>query len=356
MVEISTISLIELNRLIGTLHGWELHADRREWRASVLTALLSALDMRAGVFGLTWDEEPLVWAYRREEKGGYEIGHGALPTDFRQARAGSRWHWPELLDGGCPPFGEFIDTGHDCQERRWDEFQGPCVYREHEGGEVSWMGLFEPVERPEVFAGQSLPLLRILFPAFAGSTDSCRKMTGNSVRMSRLVNAFQEPAILIKLDGSAAFRNRALDVLIHNEPESDEVERRFQELQEEFLADPQHAAAEGADRSFELSRGEYRIQAEFLADERTAPRSWVLIRVEASAPVLPDAPELARRFKLTPREIEVTLLLARGFSTKAVARDLEITWHTARRHVENTLKKLEVSSRAKVMDRILTRG
>jgi DNA-binding NarL/FixJ family response regulator len=49
---------------------------------------------------------------------------------------------------------------------------------------------------------------------------------------------------------------------------------------------------------------------------------------------------------LTPREREVVALLARGFDNHAIARRLHLSTHTARTHVGNILRKLEVHSRA----------
>jgi DNA-binding NarL/FixJ family response regulator len=49
---------------------------------------------------------------------------------------------------------------------------------------------------------------------------------------------------------------------------------------------------------------------------------------------------------LTPREREVLALLARGLDNHAIARRLHLSSHTARTHVGNILRKLEVHSRA----------
>jgi DNA-binding NarL/FixJ family response regulator len=49
---------------------------------------------------------------------------------------------------------------------------------------------------------------------------------------------------------------------------------------------------------------------------------------------------------LTPREREVLTLLARGLDNHAIARHLHLSTHTARTHVGNILRKLEVHSRA----------
>jgi DNA-binding NarL/FixJ family response regulator len=55
---------------------------------------------------------------------------------------------------------------------------------------------------------------------------------------------------------------------------------------------------------------------------------------------------LERRYGLTPRELEVAKLLARGKSNAAIAGELRISAHTARHHTQRILTKLEVHSRA----------
>ncbi|HEX6965176.1 MAG TPA: helix-turn-helix transcriptional regulator [Gemmatimonadaceae bacterium] len=65
-----------------------------------------------------------------------------------------------------------------------------------------------------------------------------------------------------------------------------------------------------------------------------------------------DAEPRNRRKRLTTREMEVVRLLARGLSNAEVARRLEISTHTARRHTERVLFKLGVHSRAQVAARM----
>jgi len=49
--------------------------------------------------------------------------------------------------------------------------------------------------------------------------------------------------------------------------------------------------------------------------------------------------------KLTPREREILGCLARGESNKAIARELDVAESTVKIHVQNILKKLNLSSR-----------
>jgi DNA-binding CsgD family transcriptional regulator len=57
-------------------------------------------------------------------------------------------------------------------------------------------------------------------------------------------------------------------------------------------------------------------------------------------------PIIERPAGLTEREVEVIGLLARGMQTKQIARALDISAKTADRHIQNTYRKIGVSSRA----------
>lgn len=58
------------------------------------------------------------------------------------------------------------------------------------------------------------------------------------------------------------------------------------------------------------------------------------------------APQIARPAGLTDREVEILGLVARGLQTKQIARKLDISPKTADRHIQNTYRKIGVSSRA----------
>ncbi|MEZ4529931.1 MAG: AAA family ATPase [Thermomicrobiales bacterium] len=67
-------------------------------------------------------------------------------------------------------------------------------------------------------------------------------------------------------------------------------------------------------------------------------------------------PELTRSPELSERELEVLRLIVAGRSNQAIADDLFISWTTARTHVSNIFRKLEVSSRAEAVDAAHRRG
>jgi DNA-binding CsgD family transcriptional regulator len=61
---------------------------------------------------------------------------------------------------------------------------------------------------------------------------------------------------------------------------------------------------------------------------------------------------LQEEYGMTPREVEVALLLSEGLSNTALARQLGISPHTARHHTQRVLGKLGVHSRAEAGARL----
>lgn len=59
-----------------------------------------------------------------------------------------------------------------------------------------------------------------------------------------------------------------------------------------------------------------------------------------------EAPTIERPAGLTEREVQVVGLVARGLLTKQIARELEISPKTVDRHIQNSYRKMGVSSRA----------
>ena len=58
-------------------------------------------------------------------------------------------------------------------------------------------------------------------------------------------------------------------------------------------------------------------------------------------------------YSLTPRELEVLDLLAKGFSYKELAADLQVSYSTVQRHVESIYRKLHVHSRTHAVNKVL---
>ncbi|MBB5214874.1 response regulator [Parapusillimonas granuli] len=77
-------------------------------------------------------------------------------------------------------------------------------------------------------------------------------------------------------------------------------------------------------------------------------------RKQAATPARPEND--AQRSKLSTREMQVAQLLARGASNKVIARELNVTESTVKIHVQNVLKKLNLTSRVQIAVYMVERG
>ncbi|CAB3824352.1 MULTISPECIES: response regulator transcription factor [Achromobacter] len=70
----------------------------------------------------------------------------------------------------------------------------------------------------------------------------------------------------------------------------------------------------------------------------------------------PPPPGSAERHRLTARETQIVQWLARGASNKVIARELDVSESTVKIHVQNVLKKLNLTSRVQVAVYAVERG
>lgn len=108
-------------------------------------------------------------------------------------------------------------------------------------------------------------------------------------------------------------------------------------------ADAFHSKIEPRPYRKRLSRGEAASILAEKANRGLFDPAMVAAVVEAAGQT---PPTIERPAGLTEREVEVIGLLARGMQTKQIARALDISAKTADRHIQNTYRKIGVSSRA----------
>jgi DNA-binding NarL/FixJ family response regulator len=74
---------------------------------------------------------------------------------------------------------------------------------------------------------------------------------------------------------------------------------------------------------------------------------------EASTEGFDELPEPAAPRLLTPRELEVLHSIGAGSSNKSIARELGISQHTVKSHIESLLRKLGARTRAEALAKAL---
>ncbi|MCC6472918.1 MAG: response regulator transcription factor [Burkholderiales bacterium] len=106
------------------------------------------------------------------------------------------------------------------------------------------------------------------------------------------------------------------------------------------------------------------IDADFLVDAiRRAARGEAVMSPQMTSKLVQglqrgarEVSEVDDRDRISPREREILALLARGGSTKEIARDLKLAESTVKIHVQNILRKLKLTSRVQAAVYAVERG
>jgi DNA-binding CsgD family transcriptional regulator len=118
------------------------------------------------------------------------------------------------------------------------------------------------------------------------------------------------------------------------------------------------AAPDGGPPAVLLGGGNDSAQAGVLPHDASAEQIDAAIRAVGTGLVVRSAEAPRPAFNamterelnlLTPREVEILAAIGNGLSNKAVARQLGISQHTVKFHVESLLRKLGAASRAEAV-------
>ena len=159
----------------------------------------------------------------------------------------------------------------------------------------------------------------------------------------KLVEQLQPDVVLLDLDMPVMNGREALAQILSSRPEQTVVMLTVSEDSEDLTECMRLGA-----RGFLLKN----INAEFLVDAiKKAANGDNVFSPEMTARLVqslicPNTPQPAGALDtLTPREMEILGHLAAGHSNKVIARRLDLAESTIKVHVQNILRKLELSSR-----------
>lgn len=206
------------------------------------------------------------------------------------------------------------------------------------------------------FGEERLLLLRLLQPVFRAGVEAWSRLEAQRKALAEALDALDEALLVCDFNGREQHRNRALRDMLAAEPEADVIlaEMRFAARQlgplgrGGSIAPP--TASSFAVRELATQSARYRLRSSFASPDLMGPDGAMLLAIERlkpapMSPALPPPELLQERYGLTKREAEVALLLAEGLANDAIAERLFISTHTARRHTERVLEKMDLNSR-----------
>lgn len=208
---------------------------------------------------------------------------------------------------------------------------------------------YDDESRATPYAERRKQMLTLLAPAFSAGVRAylaCR----TSVGFLTLAEFAQIGVMLIDENLHPLYENRFLSELRSRDPEHERIRTVVKRV-----ADAVRVLARHGSRSSEpplrtmaevrTSTAAYRVSATAMEQIGAGERTTILALVEYLSVKPLESPELATKFHLTPREIEVSRLVRAGRSSREIAIELRISRNTARRHIENLFMKLDVHTR-----------
>lgn len=203
--------------------------------------------------------------------------------------------------------------------------------------------------------GREEQLLRLLQPAFAAGITMLALAHSWRDALGSAIDLAGTPLAIVRPDGELLHATPALLALVAAHPGGGVLLTAAQSQARVVgrLLDPaRRGPMPTPATTVETIGGRYTLRATLVQAAHLTHAPIVLVAVSDQSAACPTASVLRTRFGLTPREAEVTLLLARGDRNRAIAERLNISHHTVRRHVEHVLAKLGVHARAAVADHI----
>lgn len=349
-----------LEAAIATALAPLVHDRIGEWRGGVRRALEPLLGAHKSIFVLSAEHEP---PFDCEPDilpavAAYQAHFHALDPGFpRQARAFARpvWHWWMLYDASSLRRSEFY---HD-YVRRYRLFD-PLVAIAGGGTPFpATLIFYHESDSSPTFDDRELDILRLVLPALRSGVRVLQEVGGRHASITTLMETCAWGAALFDQEGRLVHENRVLARFLEHEIESASLHVALKQaactalgMGRMLTKSSERNRLGGGANDVTTSAGHYCVRGTCLGEEMLG-RPAVLVFVERVGPPWVPTEALQARYQLTPREVQVARLLARGWSNSRIAGELSISLHTARRHVEHVLQKLDTRSRAAVATKLL---
>lgn len=202
--------------------------------------------------------------------------------------------------------------------------------------------------------GREIALLRLLHPALEAGAKAARAF-GPHRSDWRTLDAIAVPVAIFDRIGRLLHATPRYSTIIADPTAGAAVRNAADQLARDVGRWPSRSRrtepAPPASRAIPTPAGTYRVHATIVEQPILGQPALCLVSV-TPPPAHTTRADLIRRFRLTPREAEVALLVAQGQRNRDIANALQTSVHTVRRQVEQVLTKLDLHSRAAVAARI----
>lgn len=217
-------------------------------------------------------------------------------------------------------------------------------------------------ERPtgRLFGEREVAILRMLHPAFRAGVEMVTRWGGHRVQLLDALDALGQAAMVFDLTGRPLHQTPALTALLAADPEAPTLRAEIDAAMTGLCCVLRARASRGSNwtacpgvSEVRTAYARYEVRALLYGDEPRGSSATILISLERRTPVPSSEAELRELYGLMRAEVRVARLIAQGHSNAEIADALFISPHTARRHTERILQKLNVRSRSGVASKVL---
>lgn len=215
--------------------------------------------------------------------------------------------------------------------------------------ETSICVAFEQPDAPG-FAPKASEQLALLVPAFEAGLRHLNRFSTCRERVQGMFDELTDPVLLFSADGRELYRNRALRQLFASMRDPKPLRDTATQVALSVVDGGSEADSQHAQEVVHCSTGRFTVRGTFgstLFDQEAS----VLVTVTSDSPFPPPL-FLRTTFDLTPREAEIALLAAQGYTDPCISDALSISVHTVRCHLSAARTKLDVNSRTALAHRL----
>lgn len=366
-VTLSSAELEALARATETLLSPLNYAHVDGWRSAVNGELKTLLHADSAGFLLPVPDGLLLYS---EEHDPAELNkyQEVVPPDMPDGTP----LWAQMARAG-------VTTLANLYGRHYDVYLNSAYYNEYAGANRAHDTLAAAVsaggvearsmailhvwhERPDgrLFGDKETALLRLLFPAFRAGTEMQLRWSGLRADLLNALDGLGQAVRVCTLTGATMHETPTLAELLQADQEPDALRAQLTSVADgvrRAVLAAGHGAA-GAPlgpvvRPVHTATARYLARGSLYGGPPLGSTAFVLVGLERVSPAEPNEELVRETYGLTPAEVRVAMLVSQGKSNAAIARELFISPHTARRHTERVREKLNVQSRAQVGAKLL---
>lgn len=200
-------------------------------------------------------------------------------------------------------------------------------------------------DHQQIFSQRDIELLKILRPALLQTLKFIlfHEETLNFRQMRQFWSDHTDPIVVMRDDGTVIFQSQVFERIIgHDKP-------AFLSTTLAFAKTIQSNQSGCYSFLSKLGKRLYEIKLTLINADIDDHQCIYLLQLSRVVHKIGRIFTQLNRTGLTPRELEIATLIYQGNSSKEIAGEIHLSYHTVRNHIKNIYSKLGVSTRSEML-------